>query len=136
MATAHVLIVDSTTFDIHLKYLFAGTGAKEHLIDYNNSENSSLHHSVEDMLVAMSADACRIRKDDKIIFYLQQEAGFREGKFYGIFKATSNWSFLDNNDDLQHLKCNLEKSLTFRTLIEPDSVYAEEIGRASCRERV
>jgi hypothetical protein len=127
MATAHVFIVDSTTFDIHLKYLFAGTGAKEHLIDYNNSENSSLHHSVEDMLVAMSADACRIRKDDKIIFYLQQEAGFREGKFYGIFKATSNWSFLDNNDDLQHLKCNLEKSLTFRTLIEPDSVYAEGV---------
>lgn len=127
MATTHIFIVNSKTFDIHLKYLFAGTGSKEHLIDFNNSENSSLHHSVENMLVAMSSDACRIRKDDKIIFYLQQEKGIREGKFYGIFKATSNWSFLDNNDNKQHLKDNLGKSLMFRTLIEPYYVYAEGV---------
>lgn len=127
MATTHVFIVDSITFNFHLKHLFAGTGAKEHLIDFNNSINSSLHHSVENMLVAMSADACRIRKDDKIIFYLQQEAGIREGKFYGVFKAKSNWSFLDNNDGSQYLKSNLVKSLTFRTLLEPESIYAEGV---------
>lgn len=129
MATTHVFIVDSTTFNIHLQYLFAGTGAKEYLIDFNNSNNSQLHYSVENMLVAMSADASRIRQGDKIIFYLQQSYsdGITEGKFYGIFKAVANWSFLDDNDGNQHLKNELNKSLTYRTLIESDIVYAEGV---------
>lgn len=127
MATTHVFIVDTNTFDIHLKYLFVGTGAKEHVIDFNNNANSSLHHSPENLLVAMSADACRIRKGDKIIFYLQQQFGGVEGKFFGIFRATQNWSFLANNDGNQYLRAQLGKSLTFRALIEPDNVYAEGV---------
>lgn len=125
----HVFIVDSTTFKIHLEYLFAGTGAKDHNVDFNNHTDSKLHHSPENMLAGMMADASRIRKGDFIIFYLQQnfQEKIPEGKFYGIFKAKENWSFLDNNDNGQYLKNDLEKSLTFRTLLEPYKVYSEGV---------
>ena len=32
----HVFIVDSITLKNHIEYLFAGTGAKDHVIDFNN----------------------------------------------------------------------------------------------------
>jgi len=125
----HVFIVGSTTFKVHLEYLFAGTGAKDHNVDFNNHTESKLHHSPENMLAGMSADASRIRKGDLIIFYLQQnyQKNIFEGKFYGIFKAKENWSFLDNNDKDQYLKGELKKSLTFRTLLEPHKVYSEGV---------
>lgn len=127
--TTHVFIVDSTTFKLHLEYLFAGTGAKDNKIDFNNNPNTSLHATTENMLIGMIADASRIRQGDQIIFYLQQEFSKKifEGKFFGIFKAKNDWSFLDNNDKRQYLKNELEKSLTFRTLIEPYRVYAEGV---------
>lgn len=127
--TTHVFIVDSTTFKFHLEYLFAGTGAKDNVIDFNNSIISSLHPQTENMLVDMIADANRIRKDDFIIFYLQQNFSERisEGKFYGIFRAKDDWSFLDDNNKNQYLKNELGKSLTFRTLIKLYKVYPEGI---------
>ena len=127
--TTHVFIVDSTTFKLHLEYLFAGTGAKDNRIDFNNNPNASLHATTENMLIGMIADGGRIRRGDQIIFYLQQEFSKKifEGKFFGIFKAKNDWSFLDNNDRQQYLKSELEKSLTFRTLIEPYKIYAEGV---------
>lgn len=127
--TTHVFIVDDITFGLHLRYLFAGTGAKENMIDFNNVSNSSLAPTTEKMLVSMCADANRIRRGDYVIFYLQQnlQRQIYEGKFYGIFKATQDWSFLDNNDGEQYLKEELGKSLTFRALIEPDVVYSEGV---------
>ena len=127
--TTHVFIVDSTTFKLHLEYLFAGTGAKDNKIDFNNNPNSSLHATTENMLIGMIADGSRVRRGDQIIFYLQQEFSKKifEGKFFGIFKAENDWSFLDNNDKQQYLKNELEKSLTFRTLIEQYKVYAEGV---------
>jgi len=127
--TTHVFIVDSTTFKLHLEYLFAGTGAKDNLIDFNNSANTTLWHTKENMLVGMMADASRIREGDQIIFYLQQDFSKKifEGKFYGIFTAKNDWSFLDNNDSQQYLGNELEKSLTFRTLIKPFKVYSEGV---------
>ena len=127
--TTHVFIVDSTTFKLHLEYLFAGTGAKDNKIDFNNGSRSALHATTENMLIGMIADGSRIRQGDQIIFYLQQEFSKKifEGKFFGIFKAKNDWSFLDNNDRQQYLKNELEKSLTFRTLIEPYKVYAEGV---------
>lgn len=108
--------------------MFAGTGARDYNIDFNNSENTDLNCTIENMLVGMIADACRVRCGDRIIFYLQQNIPtIREGKFYGIFKASHNWSFLDNCDDAQYLREPLGKSLTFRTLIEPDTVYSEGV---------
>lgn len=127
--TTHVFIVDSITFPFHLKYLFAGTGAKEHFIDFNNSQCTKLHHTTENMLVNMIADAGRVRRGDQIIFYLQQDYGRKifEGKFFGVFKAVGNGAFLDNNDSEQFLKEKLGKSLTFRTLISPHKVYPEGV---------
>lgn len=125
----HVFIVDTVTFKYHLEYLFAGTGAKNDIIDFNNNSTTRLHHTTENNLVGMIADAQRIRKGDFIIFYLQQSIsqGVFEGKFYGIFKAKEDLSFLDNNDNRQFLKAELRKSLTFRILIKPYEVYAKGV---------
>ena len=127
--TTHVFIVDSTTVKLHLEYLFAGTGAKDNKIDFNNRPNTSLHATTENMLIGMIADGSRVRRGDQIVFYLQQEFSKKifEGKFFGIFKAQNDWSFLDNNNKQQYLKNELEKSLTFRTLIEPFKIYAEGV---------
>jgi predicted RNA-binding protein len=77
----------------------------------------------------MISDANRIRRGDFIIFYLQQDIlnGIIEGKFFGIFRAVEDWSFLDNRDADQFLYSELGKSLTFRTLIEPYRVYSEGV---------
>jgi len=135
--TTHVFVVDSTTFKYHLEYLFAGTGAKKkdgannegYDIDFNNNTESSLHSSTENMLVDMIADINRVRKGDFIIFYLQQNSQEKiaEGKFYGIFKVKEDLSFLDNYDDSQYLNTELNKSLTFRTLIEPYKIYPKGV---------
>lgn len=127
--TTHVFIVDSITFKLHLEYLFAGTGAKDNKIDFNNGPRTALHATTENMLIGMIADGSRIRRGDQIIFYLQQEFSKKifEGKFFGIFKAQNDWSFLDNNDRQQFLKNELEKSLTFRTLIAPYKIYTEGV---------
>lgn len=127
--TTHVFIVDTTTFKLHLEYLFAGTGAKDNRIDFNNSRNTTLYHTTENMLTGMIADASRVREGDQIIFYLQQDFSKKifEGKFYGIFIAKNDWSFLDNNDSEQYLKNELQKSLTFRTLIKPLKIYSEGV---------
>ena len=129
MTTTHVFIVDTNTFKYHLEYLFAGTGAKDNSIDFNNNPNTSLNHTTENNLVGMIADSQRIRKGDFIIFYLQQNYSKKvwEGKFYGIFKAKEDLSFLDNNDPNQFLKQELIKSLTFRTLLEPFEIYAKGV---------
>jgi hypothetical protein len=127
--TTHVFIVDSRTFKVHLEYLFAGTGAKDYFVDFNNNTSTSLTPIAERILSGMIADASRIRRGDQILFYLQQDTRYN-GKFFGIFKARNDWSFLDNFEELgvnQYLYSDLGKSLTFRTLIEPAEVYAEGI---------
>ena len=86
--TTHVFIVDDTTFKYHLEYMFAGTGSKDKVIDFNNKKTSNLHHSSESSLVGMMADGCRIRKDDLVIFYLQATS-IHEGMFFGVFQAIS-----------------------------------------------
>lgn len=133
MATTNVFIVDTNTFKYHLKYMFAGTGAKEHKIDFNNSSTTNLYSwqksKTEDNLIGMIADLNRIRVGDNIIFYLQQnfKQGIKEGKFYGIFKVKGRIGFLDDNNANQFLKIQLQKSLTFRILIEPSDVYSEGV---------
>lgn len=127
--TTHVLIVDENTFKIHLEYMFIGTGAKEHYIDFNKKSISDTHYSTERMLVGMICDASRIRENDYIIFYVQQSqtrhnnSGPKEGKFYGVFQAAQDFCFLDNFGSKQFLKNELKKSLTFRTKIKPYCVY-------------
>ena len=129
MATTHVFIVDSTTFKYHLEYLFVGTGAKDRKIDFNNKSHSKLFPTIENNLLGLMADSQRVWKGDFVIFYLQQNFsdGIFEGKFYGVFKIKENFSFLDNNDKNQYLKKYLNKSLTFRAIIEPEQVYADGV---------
>ena len=128
MATTHVFVVDTNTFKYHLEYLFAGTGARESYVDFNNSSNTNLYYATENNLLGMIADGSRIRIGDFIIFYLQQNfsQGIQEGKFYGIFQV-SQVLFLDNNDNNQFLKQQLNKSLTFRILIQPYAVYSQGV---------
>ena len=106
--TTHVFIVDENTFKYHLEYMFAGTGSKENVIDFNNTKTSKLHHSTEASLVGLMADGCRVRKDDLIIFYLQA-SWQHEGTFFGIFQAIEDGIFLDNYNTHQFLlnKLNL-----------------------------
>jgi len=127
--TTHVFIVDTNTFKCHVEYLFAGTGAKDNRIDFNNSPTTSLNHTTENNLVGMISDSQRVRKGDLLVFYLQQNysENVYEGKFYGIFKIKEDLSFLDNNDARQFLKTELIKSLTFRTQIEPFEIYAKGV---------
>lgn len=129
MTTTHVFIVDTNTFKYHLEYLFAGTGAKDTKVDFNNKPNTSLYPAAENNLVGMIADSQRLRKGDFVVFYLQQNYSEKvyEGKFYGIFKIKEDLSFLDNNDSGQFLKNELVKSLTFRTLLEPFEIYSKGV---------
>ena len=129
MTTTHVFIVDTNTFKYHLEYLFAGTGAKDTKVDFNNNPNTSLNHTTENNLVGMIADSQRLRKGDFVVFYLQQKYSKKvyEGKFYGIFKVKEDLSFLDNNDSGQFLKQELVKSLTFRILLEPFEIYSKGV---------
>jgi len=129
MATTHVFIVGANTFKYHLEYMFAGTGAKNNIIDFNNTATCELHSTTENNLLGLIADSQRVRVGDFVIFYLQQnfQKGIREGKFYGVFKVKEAPSFLDNNDNQQFLKQQLDKSLTFRNVIEPHQVYEEGV---------
>lgn len=126
--TTHVFIVDATTFKYHLEYQFVGTGMKDIAIDFNNNSNTIHKAQTENTILGMIADFSRVQIEDLVIFYLQQnfQQGIYEGKFYGVFKIKS-LTFLDNNDEQQFLKDKLQKSLTFRCLMEPYSVYAEGV---------
>lgn len=125
--TTHVFIVDEQTFPVHLNYLFAGTGYKDHNVDFNNSAGSRLHHSQERNLVGMMADAGRLRSGDNVVFYLQA-SGSSEGLFFGVFRVSGAGSFLDRNDGSNYLADELGKPLTYRTALAPgEHVYAEGV---------
>lgn len=128
MSSTHVFIVDANTIKHHLENLFVGTGATDKVVDFNNENTTALHHIVENSLLGMIADFCRVKQGDKVIFYLQQNSsqGILDGKFFGVFEIESV-VFLDNNDDEQFLRAELKKSLTFRSIIKPYKVYAEGV---------
>jgi len=138
MTTTHVFIVDTTTFKVHLEYLFAGTGARDTVVDFNNNVDTNLHYGTENNLVGMIADSQRIRKGDFVIFYLLQNYSqeIYERKFYGIFKAKQDLSFFDNNNNQQYLKAELIKSLTFRTLLEPYEIYAKGVTECEALDEI
>lgn len=126
MATTHVFIVDTTTFNVHLKYMFAGTGAKQLSADILLSSKSPIKRE-ERLLAGLAADAARIRPGDYILFYLQQnkQKQVEEGQLFGIFQAKAE-AFIDRKGNT--LKPKLGKKLTFRVLIQPYKVYAQGIS--------
>lgn len=124
---AHVFIVNEETLPIHLKYQFAGTGAKENKCNFLIDENLSVNHTVERLLVEMIADISRVKKGDKILFYLQKN-NKHEGTFFGSFFVAEE-PFLCNDE---YLKDKLGKNLTFRVKILPDKVYEQGVTEREC----
>lgn len=124
---AHVFIVDETTLPVHLQYKFAGTGAKNYNCSYLVDNSVEINANIERVLTEMIADIYRVKKEDKILFYLQKSAK-HEGMFFGSFKAIEN-AFLCED---KYLNNRLEKNLTFRVLIEPDEVYEQGITEREC----
>ncbi|MFD1094992.1 hypothetical protein [Salegentibacter chungangensis] len=108
MAT-HILTVNETTFPIHLRYMFIGTG-----------KNGSPHQT------GALADIFSIREGDNIIFYVMQRG------FFGIFKATGEVFYDYESYDgyhPQYLNDDLGgKTLTYRMKIEPNEVYENYIS--------
>lgn len=124
---AHVFIVDEKTLPIHLKYQFAGTGARDLKCDFLINMDDSIASSTERMLTGMIADISRIRPGDDILFYLRQNKN-HDGMFFGSFKAIDR-AFLCDNDYLEE---ELGKNLTFRIRITPGTVYSNGITERDC----
>ncbi len=124
----HVFVVNDRTFKYHLEYLFAGTcapGSPDFLEqkEYRNTtkKGEGLTSKQELSICGMIADVSRIRKGDKIIFYLMQTSR-HEGMFFGIF-SVQNGAFFDSNTN-NYLVADLGVYLNFRVRISPDKVYA------------
>lgn len=129
MMTTHVFVVDEITFRCHLKYLFAGTGAKDKDVDFNGTPTSTLYppkkYAAEAGLVAMMSDCSRLRGGDLVLFYLRSGSG-RDGMFFGVFQVVGD-PFLERTGINQYLLSELNKNLTFRVRIAPYMVFPRGI---------
>lgn len=128
---AHVFIVNEKSFKIHLEYNFAATGNNDGNLHSLGANTKSYHWTKEKVLVGMIADISRIRKGDKILFYLQSSKQ-REGMFYGSFVATDK-AFLCRN---KYLEKELGKQLSFRIPIAPDEVYPIGLTERECLDNI
>ena len=118
--TAHLFIVNEESFITHLKYQFAGTGGKFNDLSFLTSPSlTTPNHFVERNLVAMIADVSRVKKGDKIIFFVTGIS-----KFFGIFEATSD-AFLDI--DGCYLEDEIGKKLNFRVMFKPYEIFAQGV---------
>lgn len=112
MPSAHIFTVDKVTFDVHLKYMFAGTGA-------GRGEDGRAEQG------GALADILSIRAGDDILFYV---VGYG---FFGFFKAKSvgpNLVFYQSHLN-QYLHNDLgEKILTYRLFIEPHENGVYKLG--------
>ncbi len=111
MPTTHVFIVNEQSFPVHLRYLFAGTGAGD----------ADEHYE-------LLSDIKRVRVGDKVLFYLESRMG-NDGGFFGVFKI-ANYSpiVIHDTGSPTYLENNLGKKLIYRVRIEPDVVYSKGIA--------
>lgn len=123
---AHVFIVSKITFKYHLEYQFAGTGAGDVSTDFIFDTKIKLNTQDEKRSVGMITDVSRIKKGDKILFFVTSIS-----KFFGIFEAESEF-FLDPNDTENYLVNELGKILTYRIIIKPYKVYKKGITEYDC----
>jgi len=108
MASTHILTVNSQTFNVHLNYMFAGTGK-----DGAEHQPGAL------------ADILGIRPRDNILFYVM---GYG---FYGFFVAKSAGERLVfyESPEGQYLDDELgRKTLTYRFFIEPSPYGVYKYG--------
>ncbi|MEO0072826.1 MAG: hypothetical protein ABIK10_05285 [candidate division WOR-3 bacterium] len=114
---AHVFIVNDETFPIHLKYLFAGTGAS-----YREQESIWV-----DWHIGLLSDIKRVRSGDFVIFYI--EGSRSTNGFYGIFKIANQNPVVFHTPYDSGFQPGLQNKakLIYRTLLEPFEVYAEGV---------
>lgn len=93
---AHVFIVNEETLPIHLKYQFAGTGAKENKCNFLIDENLSVNHTVERLLVEMIADISRVKKEIKFSSICKRITNTKE-LFLEVFLSRKNHFFATTN---------------------------------------
>lgn len=105
----HVFIVNDDTFPSHLRYLFAGTGAKERDDD-----------------IGLLSDIKRVRPGDFVLFYIEATTKVKGG-FYGIFKVANEKPLVFHVSGQNGFQPNLGKKLIYRTLLEPYEVYSEGV---------
>lgn len=106
---AYVFIVNDNTFGAHLRFLFAGTGAK------NKDDN-----------IALLSDIKRVRSGDFVFFYIEAATSVKGG-FYGIFKIAEQNPLVFHTPGKHGFLPNLKKKLIYRTLIKPYEVYSEGV---------
>ena len=115
----HVFIVNQTTFNIHLQYMFAGTGFSTYQPSLYST--NSTKYDYENTFTGMIADISKVREGDKVLFYV---TGCR--KFFGVFKIVGVPFFEPQNTN--YLGVQLDKYLSFRVKIAPYKVYANGIS--------
>lgn len=115
----HVFVVNKTTFNIHLQYMFAGTGFSTYQPAIYSTSPS--RYAFEATFTGMIADISKVRPGDKVLFYV---AGIK--KFFGIFEIAGTPFFQTQNGD--QLINQLKKYLPFRVGIKPYKVYAKGIS--------
>ncbi len=104
----HLFIVDELSLKYHLEYGFVGTG-----------------RASNEFSIGLYKDLCRLKNNDKIIFYVQGTK-----KFYGIYQVVGK-PFYESAESayLQPIPLNIlnsknvEITLRYRCLIEPFEVY-------------
>ena len=114
----HVFVVNEQTFNIHLQYMFAGTGFSTFEPALNST--STCKYDYENTFTGMIADISKVRNGDKVLFYV---AGVK--KFFGIFEIDGVPFFEAKNTD--YLGDSLKKYLPFRVKIRPQKVFAKGI---------
>ena len=103
----HLFVVDEESFKEHIRYGFVGTGTSKKTFN-----------------IELWEDIVRLKKNDKVIFYVKQVK-----KFYGVFKVASKPFFCSDahNLPLSRISINPQKNqsiyLRYRALIGPDGVY-------------
>ncbi len=106
MSTNHIFTVNEATFNIHLNYMFAGTGK-----DGEEHQNGAL------------CDILGVRPGDNVIFYVIKRG------FYGLFQIKDGMVFYEHPTN-QYLDDKLAgKTLTYRVAIQPhpDGVYSRGV---------
>lgn len=117
----HIFIVDENTFNIHLNYLFAGTGCKDNDLSCITNTKST---PTEKTLTGMIADISKVRVGDKVLFYVTGSK-----KIYGVFSVESEPFYEPfNPNKTNYLYDKLNKNLTFRIRIKPLTVYSNGIN--------
>ena len=115
----HVFIVNERTFNIHLQYMFVGTGYSTFQPTLNSLLPAKYTH--ENTFTGMIADISKVRNGDKVLFYV---TGCK--KFFGVFEIQDTPFFEPSNTN--YLGVELDKYLPFRVKIKPYRVFAEGIS--------